>query len=185
MEENLYIKTEKIENNYMLFVRLDTQQPYQPVIISNFEAFVRFFEVFLSMKLDDYLKLEEMIGNIGMLTMSEHISSLIHIIQQIINRGLKGLYFEVLTDVQEVDKEGNLEKANIFYDSRYHSKYHRHHLLLENTFDKMFVPCLADISDDDMIQNVINHFLSDENVNTYNEIYDSINSENQNQLWDA
>ena len=46
MEKYSYIKTEKIKNKYMLFVRLDTKQPYQPVIATNWGAIVRFFEVF-------------------------------------------------------------------------------------------------------------------------------------------
>lgn len=46
MEKYSYIKTEKIENNYMLFIRLDTEQTYQPVIATNLEAIVRFLRCF-------------------------------------------------------------------------------------------------------------------------------------------
>lgn len=119
-----------------------------------------------------------MIGNMGTLTMSEHISTLVHIIQQIIDRGVKGIYFEVLTDVQEIGEEGNLEKTYIIYDSRYHFEYHKHRLLLEDLFNKMFISCIDDISDDDMIQNVINHFLSDETIDFLNNIYDNFDTIN-------
>lgn len=134
--------------------------------------------MFLSIKLDDYVKLEEMIGNMGTLTMSEHISTLIHIIQQIIDRGVKDIYFEVLTDVQEIGEEGNLEKTYIIYDSRYHFEYHEYCLLLDDLFNKMFISCIDDISDDDMIQNIINHFLSNETIDFLNNIYDNFDTIN-------
>lgn len=169
-----FIDVKMVEGIYELKLRFPNIDSIHPLISTNLKSVVDFVTSYLKLKLDDYIQLESIIGNMGMLTLSEHVSMLMELILRVLSyKKINGIYFEVSADFKTFNMEEQTEESyKPFIDTRDGDAHpNEFYFFLDSLFMMLFETISIIIDDFDKIDAVCNNLFDNIFIDNLNDLY--------------
>lgn len=158
VNSNDYILIEENQDVFTFKIRLDLNSEFKTVFSTNISSICYILEKYVENKLEDYLLLENMMGNLGYIPLGENLGAIIIIIDKILKKDISGIYFELKCNAVSSDEEIN----NLCVDSRDNTRRNDYYYFFINMLlDSLLVDAIDVIEDDKEVAKVIDFYLSD------------------------
>lgn len=172
-----YIKIVKNDNIYSLsIVNFTDTDSDTPLLETNLNSITKLISMFINDRIDDYLKLEKMIGNLGTITLSEHMSILINsVIYALSYKKLEGIYVKITAEKQSFDDDiTELKDADAILINTIHEDCNpakEYFYFLNIYVDLVLTSIYTVMEDTEKMNHILDVLLTDDLVANLNDFY--------------